>query len=425
MIKNFILIAIRNLRRDAFYNAINILGLTIGISSGLLLLMYVFDDLSYDKFHKNHENICRIGSRISEPDDAFSWSICPYPMAPQLKEDFPQVKEFLRLTQTGRTWYKYEEARFIEEKIYYADSSVFNVFTLPLVKGNAENALVRPNTMVLSESMAEKYFGDSDPMGKTIEREGERAYEITGVMKDLPTNTHIRFDGLISVTSLPSDFGSWGNYGVFTYVLLQDGFSGQQFDELLPQIFEKYQSEIFSRMGIEISYEAMPITRIHLRSDFEGEPEPLGNMMYIYIFSAVILLILILASINYMNLAVARSIRRAREVGIRKVVGSGKGNLVGQFITESVAHAFISMILSMLVVFMALPFFNNISGKTMSPEFILQPSILASLLGMTLLVGIVGGSYPAFYLSSFNPVKVLKVKFNTGRSILSLRRVLV
>ena len=130
--------------------------------------MYVFDDLSYDKFHKNHENICRIGSRISEPDDAFSWSICPYPMAPQLKEDFPQVKEFVRLTQTGRTWYKYEEARFIEEKIYYADSSVFNVFTLPLVKGNAENALVRPNTMVLSESMAGKYFGDSDPMGKTI-----------------------------------------------------------------------------------------------------------------------------------------------------------------------------------------------------------------------------------------------------------------
>ena len=425
MIKNFILIAWRNLRRDAFYNAINILGLTIGISAGLLLLMYVMDDLSFDKFHKNHPNIYRIGSHIKETDDAFSWSVCPYPMAPQLKEEFPQVKEFVRITQSGRTWYKFGDTRFVEEKIYYADSSVFRVFTLPLIKGNPENALVRPNTIVLSESMANKYFGEEDPMGKTIEREGEREYEVTGVMKDIPSNTHIRFDALISGTSLPSDFGSWGNYGVFTYVLLQDGFPGKQFNELLPQIFDKYQSEIFSRMGIKIEYEAMPIAKIHLFSEFEGEPEPLGNIMYIYIFSAVIFLILILASINYMNLAVARSIRRAREVGIRKVVGSGKGNLIGQFITESVSHAIISMALSILVVVLVLPFFNHISGKTMSTTFIFQPSVLASLLGMTLLVGIIGGSYPAFYLSSFNPVKVLKVKFNAGRSMLSLRKVLV
>lgn len=425
MFKNYILIALRNLRRDLLYNIINIAGLTIGISASLLLFMYVLDDLSYDKFHENHENIYRIGSRISEPDDAFNWGVCPYPMAPQLKEEFPQVKEYLRLTGSGRTWYKYDDTRFVEEEIYYADSTVFDVLTLPLVQGNEKSALNEPNTIVLSQSMAEKYFGRQDPVGKIIEREGDRSYEVTGVMEDIPANSHIRFDALISGSSLPAEFGSWGNYGVFTYVVLQDGFSGKQFDELLPEIYKKYQAEIFERMGIKIEYRAMPITDIHLHSDYEGEPEPLGNMTYIYIFSAVILLMLVLASINYMNLAIARSIRRAREVGIRKVMGAGKGNLIGQFITESISHSIVAMLLSLLIVYNLLPSFNSISGKELPTELVFQPFVLLSLLGMTLLVGIVGGSYPAFYLSRFNPIRVLKVKFNSGRSVLSLRKVLV
>lgn len=425
MIKNYILIAFRNLKRDATYNIINIIGLTIGISSSLLLLMYIMDDLSYDKFHENHENIYRIGSRISEPDDAFNWSVCPYPMAPQLKEEFPQVKEFLRITGSGRTWYEYEDTRFIEEDIFYADSSVFDVFTINLLQGKKETALDRPNTIVLTQSMADKYFGDENPIGKIIEREGDRAYEVSGVMEDVPANSHIRFDALISGSSLPADFGSWGNYGVFTYVVLQDGFSGEEFDKLLPTIYDKYQSEIFERMGINIEYEAMPITRIHLHSDYEGEPEPLGNMTYIYIFSAVIFLMLVLASVNYMNLAIARSVRRAREVGIRKVVGAGKGNLVGQFITESISHSFIAMLLSLIIVYSFLPFFNNISGKEMTADLLLNPIIIFSLTGMMVLVGLIGGSYPAFYLSLFNPVRVLKVRFNTGRSMLSLRKILV
>jgi putative ABC transport system permease protein len=425
MIKNYILIALRNLKRDAAYNIINIIGLTIGISSSLLLLMYILDDLSYDKFHENHENIYRIGSRISEPDDAFNWSVCPYPMAPQLQEEFPQVKEFLRLTGTGRTWYKYDDSRYIEEDIFYADSSVFSVFTLNLLQGNKETVLVRPNTIVLTHSMALKYFGDENPIGKIIEREGDRAYEVTGVMDDIPLNSHIRFDALISGSSLPADFGSWGNYGVFTYVVLQEGFSGEELDKLLPTIYEKYQAEIFERMGINIEYEAMPVTRIHLHSDYEGEPEPLGNMTYIYIFSAVIFLMLVLAAVNYMNLAIARSVRRAREVGIRKVMGAGKGNLIGQFLTESLSHSFIAMLLSFLVVYSILPFFNNISGKEMSTDLLLNPFLLLSLAGMMIIVGLVGGSYPAFYLSYFNPIRVLKVRFNTGRSMLSLRKVLV
>jgi putative ABC transport system permease protein len=408
MLKNYFILALRNLKRDFFYNSMNILGLTIGISSSLLLLMYVIDDLSYDRYHENHENIYRIGTHITETDDAFSWSVCPYPMAPQVKEDFPQVKEFVRLTGSGATWYKYGDIQFVEEDIVYADSSVFEVFTYPLLLGDPESALKEPNTIVISESMANKYFGDEDPLGKIIEREGERSYEVTGVMKDVPRNSHIRFDAMLSGSSLPADFGSWGNYGVFTYVELQDGFSGEQLDELLPEIYEKYQAEIFKNIGITMEYESMPITKIHLHSTFEGEPVPVGNMTYIYIFSAVIVLMLIIASINYMNLAIARSVRRAREVGIRKVVGSGKGNLIGQFLTESTSHAIIAMIISFLVVFMLIPFFNSISGRDLEVNFLFRPGIIASLVGMTALVGIVGGSYPAFYLSSFNPIRVFE-----------------
>lgn len=425
MLKNYFILAFRNLKRDIFYNLINILGLTIGISSSMLLLMYVIDDLSYDRYNENHRNIYRIGSHISEPDDAFSWSVCPYPMAPQLKEDFPRVKEFVRITNSGTSWYKYEDIKFIEENIYFADSSVFRVFTWPLIVGDPETALTEPNAIVITESMARKYFGNEDPLGKVIEREGERSYEVTGVMKDIPKNSHIRINALLSGSSLPNPFGSWGNYGVYTYVLLQEGTGGNEFNDLLPQIFDNYQAEIFNRYNIKIRYEALPVARIHLHSTFEGEPVPVGNMTYIYIFSAVIVLMLIIASINYMNLAVARSVRRAREVGIRKVVGSGKGNLIGQFLTESVAHSLIAMLLSLLVVFVLMPYFNNISGKELDTKYLFQPEILLSLVVMTLLVGIVGGSYPAFYLSSFNPIKVLKVKFNTGRSLLSLRKVLV
>lgn len=425
MLKNFILIAVRNLRRDLLYNVINIGGLIIGISASLLLLMYILDDLSFDRFHKGHEKIYRIGSRISEPDDAFNWNVCPYPMGPKLKEDFPQVKEFVRLSGAGLGWFRYEDIRFIENDVFYADSFVFEVFTFPLLQGDPEKALVRPNTIVLTESMAQKYFGNGDPVGEVLKREGGQNYEITGVMEDVPANSHIRFDALMSASSLPEDYGSWGNYGVFTYVLLDDGVSGEDFDKLLPSIYENYQKDIFERLNIKIRYEAMPIARIHLHSDYEGEPEPMGNMTYIYIFSAAIILMILLAAINYMNLAVARSVRRAREVGIRKVAGSGKAELIGQFLTESLSHAIIAMILSLGIVYLLIPFFNTISGKELGQSLIFNPIILLMILGLAIVIGIIGGSYPAFYLSSFNPVRVLKVKFNTGRSVLSLRKILV
>ncbi|MFW5821454.1 MAG: ABC transporter permease [Bacteroidota bacterium] len=425
MLQNFIIIAFRNLRRDMLYNIINIGGLIVGISASLLLLMYIIDEMSYDRFHENHENIYRIGSRISEPDDAFNWNVCPFPMAPRLIEDFPQVKEFVRLTNSGISWYRYEELRFTENDIYFADSSVFDVFTFPFLQGDPDKSLVRPNTIVLTESMARKYFGDEDPVGKTLEREGNRNYEITGVMKNIPENSHIRFDALISASSLPENFGSWGNYGVFTYVVLNENFTGKDFDKLLPSVYDNYQAEIFERLNIKIRYEAMPIASIHLHSDYEGEPEPMGNMIYIYIFSAAIILMMILVAINYMNLAVARSVRRAREVGIRKVAGSGKAELIGQFLTESLFHALIAMILSLGVVYFLIPFFNTISGKELGQELIFSPGVLLILLGITIIIGIIGGSYPAFYLSSFNPVRVLKVKYNAGNRVLSLRKILV
>jgi putative ABC transport system permease protein len=426
MLRNFVIIALRNLRRDFYYNFINILGLTIGISSGLLLLMFILDDLSYDRFHRNHENIYRIGSRIQEPDDAFSWAVCPFPMAPQLKEEYPQVKDYLRMVQAGRNWYRYGDGdQYIENKVFYADSTFFSVFSYELLSGNAGEALNRPNTMVLTKSMAEKYFGNEDPVGKVLQREGDRSYEITGVMSDVPRNTHIRFDALITSLSIPRQFGSWGTFGVYTYVVLEEGTPQAGFEALLPSIYEKYQTEIFKRMGIAIRYEALPIARIHLFSDFEGEPEPLGSMSYIYIFLAVIVLMLLLASLNYMNLAVARSMRRNREVVIRKVVGADRRGIVLQFLTESMAHAGIAMLVSLLAVYLVLPFFGRISGKLFDPAFIFQPEVLLSLAGLALITGLAGGSYPAFYLARFNPIGVLQARVRAGSHPFSLRKVLV
>ncbi len=425
MFKNLIKIALRVIRKDLFYSIFNITGLTIGIASSLFLLLYIFDELSYDKYHEQSDNIYRVVSHISEPDDAFDWVVAQIPFAPQVKEDYPEVKEYVRFIPTGRTLFVYNDIRFYEDDVFYVDSTVFNVFTYKLIQGNPETVLDEPNSIVLTKSFATRYFGETDPIGQSIGTSGGDTYKITGLMEDIPHNSHLKFSALISRNTLPVESGSWGNFGVYTYLLLHEGMDPKQLENKLPDLYDRFMAELFQRMGIQIQYGLDPITRIHLYSKYEGEPEPTGSIQYIYIFGVVALFMLIIASISYTNMATSRSTKRAREVGLRKVVGADRKLLIFQFLTESVVLTLISLVLSITLVFLLLQQFNHLSGKMLDVSVLTNLWVILSILGIIIFLGIVGGSYPAFFLSRFNPIKVLKSDLISRYKKFSLRKVLV
>ncbi len=325
----------------------------------------------------------------------------------------------------GRTLFKHNEIEFYEEDVYFGDSAVFNLFTYNLFKGDPATALAEPNSIVVTETFASRYFGDEDPMGQSVEIDRGERYKITGVMKDVPRNSHLRFDALVSKNSLPADFGnSWGNFGVATYILLQGDADYLAFQDKIQEYYERYMSG-FKAIGIHIEYLLQPITDIHLHSTGQGESEQTGDITYLYIFGIVGLFMLIIAGINYMNLATARSSRRAREVGLRKVVGSNRGLLIGQFLTESTVLALLSFLISVILVFLFLSRFNTLAGKFIPFNFLTNPYVLVSFLGIIIFVGLFGGSYPAFYLSRFNPIIIMKGTTGTGYSRFSLRKILV
>ena len=428
MIKNLLLIAIRNFKKDKWYNLLNILGLTIGITFSLFLIFYIRDELNYDRYNKKADRIFRIVSYIQERDKNTDWTITQAPLAATLKKDYPEVEESARFMGRERTLFKNGDNNFYETKIYYADSTVFNIFTYYFVEGNPANALNEPNSIVISKSIANKYFGkNTRAVGKTL-RTVYNTYKVTAVIEDVPGNSHLRFDMLISWTSIPKNQQgneNWGNFNNFTYVLLKPGTSAAAFNKKLVPMYEKYMAPIFAQFNIKMHYGVQPITEIHLHSKLEQEPEELGSMSYIWIFSAVAFFMMLIASINYMNLTTARSARRAKEIGIRKVTGCTKKQLVMQFLGESLLTAFIAVIFSFILVIVLLPVFNSLAGKAFTIRTLLQPFNIILLLGIGLLTGLVGGSYPAFYLSSFQPVSILKGTLSKASGNVNLRRTLV
>jgi putative ABC transport system permease protein len=424
MLKNLIKTAIRNIFKDFGYSSLNILGLTLGITSALFLIIYISDEVSYDRHHENAERIYRVSSRIQETDDEFTWNIAQIPFAEQLVADYPEVEACVRFIPDGRELFKYEDKEFFEEDFVFADTNVFDVFTYEFIKGNPENALIEPNTIVLTKDIAAKYFGEEDPMGKSLIN-GEDIYKVTGVIENIPFNSHYRYDAIASRKSLPEEMGSWGNFGVFTYVMLPEGMNYKDFEAKIQEMYGKYMAEIFERMDIKINYILEPILDIHLKSTSSGEPEPTGSNAYVIIFGIVALFLILIAAMNYMNLATARSTKRAREVGLRKVVGSHRGNLIFQFITESIVLTFISLILSIVLLVLLLPQFNHLAGKSFELGVLFTPTIVFSIIGIIVFVGIIGGSYPAFYLSKFNPISVLKGDVTKGASGGIFRKVLV
>ncbi len=424
MLKNLIKTAVRHIIKHLGYSILNILGLTLGFTSALFLIIYVSDEISYDRYHEKADRIYRVSSKITEPDDQFTWIVAQIPFGPQVVQDYPEVQSFVRFINMPRALYKYEDKEFNEENFYYVDSTLFDIFTYKVLKGEVKSALVDPDKIILTEKVAARYFGNTDPIGKTLTT-GSSTFEVTGIIKDVPANSHFRFDAIASRNNLPKQLGSWGNFGVYTYLLLPKDFDVQAFETKMQAMYDAYMKPIFEAMHITVEYILEPITRIHLYSTNAGEPEPTGSITYVYIFAIVALFLIIIAAMNYMNLATARSARRAREVGLRKVVGSRRGPLVLQFLSESLFFTIISLVLSIILLAVLLPKFNLLAGKSFDLHIVNSPVVLLTLLGVILAVGILGGSYPAFFLSRFSPVTVLKGEITQGSAGSLFRKILV
>jgi putative ABC transport system permease protein len=424
MLKNLVKTAVRHILKHPGYSFLNVLGLTLGITSALFLLIYVSDEVSYDRYHEKADRIYRVSSTITETDDQFTWIVAQIPFGPQVAQDYPEVEAYVRFINMPRALYKYEDKEFVEEDFFYADSALFEIFTYEVISGDARRALLEPNKIVLTETVAARYFGDGDPVGKTLTA-GSSTYEVTGVIEDVPANSHFRFGALASRINLPEQLGSWGNFGVFTYLLFPEGLDVKAFERKMQGMYAAYMEPIFGPVNVKVEYLLEPIREIHLYSTKEGEPEPTGSITYVYIFAIVALFLVLIAAMNYMNLSTARSSSRAREVGLRKVVGSRRGPLVLQFLSESVIFTVLSLALSIILLMALLPKLNLLAGKSFDMSIIHSPVVLLGMVGVVLLVGFVGGSYPAFFLSRFSPVTVLKGEITQGSAGSLFRKILV
>ncbi len=439
VIDSYLKTGIRNLLKYKFYSFINIFGLSIGIAGSLLIILYVSNELSYDKFNKDYERIYRVGVEGKLRGEPINMAVSCAPMAKALLNDFPEVEQTTRITRMGDWLVGSGDRKFNEENFLFADSTFFDIFSFNLIQGDPKKALSRPKTMVLTQTAAKKYFGNEDPMGKTLRVENDSTFfEVTGIMEDVPVNSHFHFIMLGSTISYPNQSNNpvWVSNNFYNYVKLKEGTNAKDFEGKLKTLITKYigpqikqflniSMEDFEKGGNSYGFFIQPLADIHLKSKLQYELEPNGNRLYVYIFSIVAILILLIACINFMNLATARSATRAKEVGLRKVVGSDKRRLIAQFLTESILVSFIALLLSLLIVEVTLPSFNNLLDIKLSMGYFSNWFIVPALIGFVLFVGLISGSYPSFFLASFNPISVLKGKIKAGAKSSGLRSALV
>ena len=453
MFTSFFKVALRVLWRQKGYTFINIIGLAIGLGSAILIMLYVLGEKHYDTFHTNANNIYRlfVDGKIGEDRLRGAWTCAP--LGPTLKKDFPEVVDAVRIQETGNTLIKFADKSsfptrrssdlfadksFLENNILYADSGFFTMFTFPLLKGDPRKVLTEPNTVVLTESTASRMFGNIDPVGKLIRFETDTTwYRITGIAQDPPVNSQFRFNMIVTFLSVKYyDLTKWLSNSFYTYVQLQDGFPAKQLEDKIPDMLKKYVgSEIKSMIGIELEewfragnqygYKLQPLLNVHLDNSVQGGIVPAINKRYLVVFSFIAALIIIMACINYMNIATARSAARAREVGIRKVAGSDRKTLIFQFLTESVIITFLALILAVILVDLVTPWFNNTMKLSISLNLLGGSLMWAVLLTASIVIGILAGIYPSFLLSTYSPAKVLKSGFSQGKGKSSLRRILV
>ena len=438
MLKNYLKLAVRNIMKHKFFSAINILGMSIGIAACLLILLYVVDELSYDRFHANADRIYQVGLHAKIGDQDITVANTPPPMAETFVEEIPGIEEATRI---GSFWgtpsIKYEDKTFTEEKVYHADSNFFDFFSYKLVEGDPKTALVDPNTVVLTESLARKYFGNESALGKLITVGGYQTYKVTGVTEDAPLNSHFIYKVLISTASAEQfQRPAWLNNFLYTYIMVGEKTQIADIESKFPELILKYVGPEVERFlgvnmkdmeksGGDYGYFLTPLTDIHLRAKTRDGLEPAGNIMHVYFFAGIGFFIILIACINFMNLSTARSAGRAKEVGLRKTLGSLRGQMVRQFLAESILYSFIGVLIALVICYFVLPEFNLLSGKHLGMDVFARPMFVLAILVLILFVGLVAGSYPAFYLTSFSVVEVLKGKVRAGMKSKGVRSGLV
>lgn len=419
MIKNYFRVAVRNLKKNKAFSFINIFGLAIGLTCFMFIAVFVYNELSYDKYPAEAKNIYRVLLSTTGNGDVSVYPHVDMAVGEGIKTAFPGVKASSRITATV-DFIKYDDKQFKENHLAFADSNFLQMFSIPLLEGNAAEALVQPNSIVVSKAFAKKYFGNEDALGKTllIGTHGD-AYKVTGVIDKVPDNSHFHFDAFISLSTWHLTKASWSNVGFYTYLLLDKNTNPKELEAKFPQLVAKYVvPEVQHDMGVSLAearkavntfvFSLQPLTDIHLHSNTKYELEPNGDIQYVYIFSALAIFILLLACVNFTNLSTARAFKRAREVGIRKVMGSLKKQLVLQFLSESVLLTFFAMLIAFAFIFLLLPYFNQVTGKNVGFGFFIGYRSILLMVLLGLLAGLLAGIYPAFFLSGFNTIKVLK-----------------
>lgn len=439
MFNNYLKIAWRNLMRYKFISFINLFGLTTGLTGCLLILNYIRHELSFDRYHEHADRIYRVTRIFRNPETGAQslhlGTIAP-PFGPLLKSEFSEIEKITRLIDFSPLAMRYGEKMFNEQSVFLADEHLFDVFNVEVLQGNPATALADPFTIMLSEDIAKKYFGQDDPMDKSVRLNNQFNLKVTGVYKAFPSNTHLHPEILISFNTLNDTavYGAqnlrtnFGNNSFFTYLLLPPGYDYKKMEARFPAFLDKHlprgnQARFLPSQGTALTLQKL--TDIHLHSHLDYEAEENGDIKRVYIFSAIALFILLIACINYMNLSTARSALRAREIGIRKTVGAERKVLITQFLSESLLISWVAMLLAMGFTWILLPWLNKISGQQLSMGTLLDPKTLLWLALVPFVVGIVSGIYPALFMSSFKPVKVLKGLFTAGGSTITFRKALV
>ncbi len=428
MIKNYLKIALRNIKKHKGYSFINIAGLAVGMACCILILLWVQDELSYDRYHDNADHIYRI-TYAEEIGGAFDhYALPPFAAAPAFAAEVPGIKAYTRLWQrTGLI--KHGENNFDERNIFYVDKDFFQIFSYEFVVGDPATAFENPGSIVLTRDMAQKIFGDKDALGETLNLNADGDLKVTGVVENVPHNSHFHFNYLVSINTIQGRraeyLDAWLSIAGWSYLLLEENADAKIVEEKLASIVEKHTGVDARKYGQKMFYYLQPLTDIHLKSNLEGEIEGNGDIRYVYIFSFIAVFILLIACINFMNLSTARSAKRGKEVGLRKVLGAHKKRLVVQFLTESIGFTFVSMILAINLVWFLIPAFNSFTGKEFTVTSLFSLAVVFSLFILVIFAGIAAGSYPAFFLSSFQPIDTIRQKLQRGSGPSSLRNALV
>ncbi len=427
MIKNYLTIALRNLAKYRQITIINILGLAIGMAACIIILLFVQYELSYDRYHQNADQIYRISREWKNQDGVTSLHLghLAPPFEPLLAEDFQGtiLSSARLLSDSPLMTYQEGKVQIVEENFFFAEPEIFEIFSFPFIQGDPATALTNPNSIVITESAARKFFDETNPLGKTLNYDQQADFKITGVVRDIPANSHFRFNMLASFVTVENFFGlenmmgNWGSNNYSTYILLPENYDPDKLEAQFPEFIDRHMDPYRGIPASQFTFlHLWPLTDIHLHSQLDSEIEANGDMAFIYIYTIIAIFILVIACINFINLSTSRATRRSKEVGVRKVMGAEKISLVKQFLSESILVSLFSLVMAIILVLIALPWFRDFVGKDLAFGIFSNPLLPLVLLGIAFLVGVVSGFYPAFYLSSFEPTRIFRSRSNTKQN---------